>query len=235
MMLCMFCWNLAKADTEPNNNTSAGADNLSLNGSVAGTIGAADNNDYYLMTANADGDITINLSNTTNAYNYIYLYDNDGSTQLGTTSGYAGSGISLTVAGLSAGSYYVRVYSTDPLTSYSLSNTLALPAIANDAEPNDAYTSALTIAQNGSKSGHIAYRYNGGAIDNDDYYKMTSTNDGNITVSLSNNDNSYIYIYLYDNDGTTQLGTTSGYAGSGISFTANGLGAGDYYIRVYTS
>ena len=39
-----------------------------------------------------------------------------------------------------------------------------------DAEPNDVYTDALVLAKNSSADGHLGYRYNGGALDQIDWY-----------------------------------------------------------------
>ncbi|MEP7264159.1 MAG: PPC domain-containing protein, partial [Bacteroidota bacterium] len=233
LLLGFFLAFYAKADTEPGNNSPIGTpDVLSVGGSQPGSIGPADNDDYYQLTTTADGNLTISLSNNNDAYTYIYLYDSNGATQLGSTSGSALGGIQFTSNGLAAGTYYVRVFGTD-LTNYSVSSSLATVPVANDTEPNNTPGTALTIAVNTSTTGHIAHRYNGGTFDQDDYYSVTTTADGNLTVSLTNTNNQYTYIYLYDNDGATQLGATSGSAGLGISFTASGLAAGSYYVRVY--
>jgi len=234
-----FASYVAKADTEPDNNTPAGADLMAQNDSVSGNIAStsADFYDYYVFTTTQDGDITLTLKTDNGGYRYLYLYDSDGSTQLGGTANYGPSPIQATVYGLAAGTYYALVYtnSTSYTGSYTLLNSIATPAIANDVEPNDSYTSALPMTENGSVSGHIAYRFNGGSFDGSDYYQFTTTSDGSINLSLTTDNTGYRYIYLYDNNGTTQLGSASNFGPGPVSFTVNGLAAGTYYALVYTN
>jgi hypothetical protein len=227
-------------DTEPND-VPAQALTIAQNGSKTGHIGyrynggSLDQDDYYKLVTTTDGNLTVNFQNNNNTYQYVYLYDNDGTTQLTSTQGNAQAGISLTANGIAAGTYYIRVSTPNNqnYSNYTLSNTIA-PTAFNDVEPNDIPAQALTIAQNGSKTGHIGYRFNGGSFDQDDYYKLVTNTDGNITFSLQNDNDHYHYVYLYDNDGTTQLGSTQGNALAGISTTVIALAAGTYYIRVYT-
>ncbi len=223
------------ADTEPDNNLpGTTTDAINIGGGAAGSLGPSDSYDYYQLTNGADGNITINAANDNNAYIYIYLYDSDGTTQLAVNSGYALSGISLTATGLQAGNYYAMIYCTSP-TNYTLTAVLNPPVYANDAEPNNIIVQATALTLGNTVSGHLAYRANGGTIDNYDYYKITSTADGDIVVNLSNDNNAYCYVYLMDEDGVTQLSTASGYAAGGISLTGTGLSAGNYYIQVYGS
>jgi hypothetical protein len=235
LLLGFFLAFYAKADTEPGNNApGTTTDVLTMGGSQSGSVGPADNFDYYQLTAGADGDITISLTNNNNEYTYIYLYDSDGATQLGTTSGTALAGISFTANGLAAGNYYVAVYNTSG-TNYTVSASLATVPVTNDVEPNNSVAQATAIPINTNVTGHIGYRANGTLYDQYDYYTIVTTADGDITVSLTNTNNQYTYIYLYDNDGVTQLGSASNNAGSGISFTTSGLAAGTYYVIVYGS
>jgi PKD-like domain/Putative metal-binding motif/Secretion system C-terminal sorting domain/Bacterial pre-peptidase C-terminal domain len=224
-----------KADTEPGNDTpGTTTDVLTMGGSQAGSLGGADTYDYYQLTSGADGNITISLTNNNNAFTFIYLFDADGTTQLGTTANFAGSGISFTANGLAAGNYYAAVYATTA-NNYILSASLTPVPVVNDAEPNDNPAQAVSLTINSSTTGHIGHRFNGGTYDNDDYFIFSTTADGDITISLTNTNNAFTFIYLYDNDGTTQLGTTANFAGSGIAFTSTGLAAGTYYARVYGS
>lgn len=233
LMLALFYYGTAQADNEPaNNSPGTTTDVLSMGGSQGGQTGPGDFSDYYQLAAGADGNITVSLTNSNNEYVYIYLFNSDGSTQLGSTQGYAQSGIAFTANGLAAGNYYVQVYSNG-LQNYSVSASLVQPPQANDVEPNNTPATALPYIVGSTVTGHIVYYGNGNVYDNNDYYVFTTTTDGDITVSLSNNNNNYLYLYLYDSDGNTTLGTTQGYAQSGIGFTATGLAAGTYYMHVF--
>jgi hypothetical protein len=234
LLFMMLTWmNLqVKADVEPGNNAAGTTtDVLNTTGSQSGTLSPTDQNDFYQVTLIANGKLTISLSNLTNEYMYVYLYDSNGTTLLGTTNGYAGSTISFSRDGISAGTYFVLV-NCGSTSTYTLSASFLSPIYANDAEPNNTPAQALILNNNISKEGHIKFHQNGGGTDDSDYYIYTTTEDGNITVSLNNDNNGYTYIYLLDNDGSTILSTTNGYGNAGITFTANGIAAGTYYILV---
>ncbi|MBK7037535.1 MAG: hypothetical protein IPH42_14625 [Bacteroidetes bacterium] len=221
------------------NDTPLTALSMSENGSVNGHIGyringgTYDQSDYYQFTTTNDGNITIAFSSTEALhYNSIYLYDADGTTSLGSASGYGGA--SFTSNGLAAGTYYARMYyySSSSFSGYTLSNTVTTNGIVNDLEPNGTPAEALPMAENGSVNGHIGYRLNGGDYDVSDYYQFTTTNDGDITITFSSTEvGHYNSIYLYDNNGTTLLGSESGYGTA--TFTSVGLAAGTYYARMY--
>lgn len=233
LMLALFYYGTVQADNEPANNApGTTTDVLAMGGSQSGQNSPTDNYDYYQLTSGADGNITVSLTNVANEYVYIYLYNSDGLTQLGSGQGGAQSGIQFTAYGLAAGNYYVLVYS-GASQSYTVSASIVSPAQANDVEPNNSPATALACSINTNVTGHIAHYGNANNYDNFDYYVFTTATDGDITVSISNSNNNYIYTELYDNDGTTQLGATQGSAQAGITFTSTGLAAGTYYIRVY--
>ncbi len=235
ILLLLLCAGSLIADTEPGNNLPGTTPDVIVTGiGQTGSLGGGDQYDYFQLNTSSDGNISIHAINDNNAYIYIYLYDNDGVTQLGITSGYGMSGISFTASGLEAGTYYAMIYSLSA-NNYTLTASLFTPIAANDAEPNNTPAQATSLSLASTVSGHIAYRANGGAIDINDYYSITTTADGDITIHLQNENNAYNYFYLYDNDGTTQLQSGAGYAGSVITLTTNGLAAGTYFIRMYST
>ncbi|HMZ89757.1 MAG TPA: T9SS type A sorting domain-containing protein [Chitinophagales bacterium] len=223
-------------DTE-SNNTYLLATDLTENGSTEGHIGyrynggTYDTDDWYKVVTTNDGAITATFANTFGAYNTIYIYDNDGTTVLGSSSNYGSS--SITIPGKAAGTYYIRLYyySTSHFNGYTLSNTVTPTAYDNDAEPNDLFSEAtVTIPENDSVSGHIGHRYNGGTYDTDDWYLLELTQDGQINLNLNYGFGQYHGIYLYDSDGTTVLANNFNY--NAATVTRNNLSAGTYYAKV---
>jgi hypothetical protein len=228
----------AMADNEPaNNSPGTTTDVLVPNGpSQSGTVDlATDADDYYALTTTADGDITINISTSNGNLVYYYLYDSDGTTNLNGSHYLYGGSSNFTTNGLAAGSYYVRVNSSNNSNSYTVSATLTVPTYTNDTEPNGLYAQALNLNVNDSTEGHIGYRYNGGSSDNDDWYKIVTSQDGDLNISISTANSNIVYYYLYDSDGTTNLNGSHYLYGGTDNFTTNGLAAGTYYVRIYAT
>ncbi len=180
----------------------------------------------------------------------VWLYDGDGTTQLGYAEVYNSSGSAtnlITADGLAPGTYYIKVQSYNPnseFANYTISDSLFTTPLANDAEPNGNMATAIALTQDGSATGHVGYHYNN-QRDSTDWYKVTTTADGLLRVYLSTQLGS-IYsttstnpldmnVWLYDGDGTTQLGYAEVYSGAGPAtnlITADGLAPGTYYIKV---
>ena len=229
LLLLFFASNYVWADTEPDNNNAVTADAMTVDIASTGTINlASDLIDYYAFTTTADGKITLSLTGDV-TYLTVRLYDADGTTVLGTVSDY--STVIVTVDGLAAGNYYAAVVAYAAYAgNYSITSSLINAEYANDAEVNDTFSEALDIAENGSVTGHIGFRYNGGTYDMNDWYKVVTTQDGKITATFANNTGDYNTIYIYDNDGVTLLGSTADYGTDTLIVT--GKAAGTYYIRL---
>lgn len=223
-------------DVEPND-TRALAKVLPLNGSKTGHINYYYNNtkdtyDWYKVTTNADGRLRLTMTSANGQNVYAYLYDNDGTTELA-SSYTSGSAVVVNKDGLSAGTYYVRVntYYSSEFAPYTLADSLFTPAQPNDTEPNDTKAQAITLAENSTTTGHINYYYNL-LKDGADWYKLTTTRDGMISITITSNNGQNVWAYLYDNDGTTQLNAQ--YTTGTTTLNTDGLQAGTYYIRVNT-
>jgi hypothetical protein len=224
-------------DAEPDS-TKAQALILPLNGSKKGHIGYYYNNhrdsvDWYKVTTNADGELDISITVNTGAhYISLKLYDNDGITLLNYQD-YIHPAATIKTDGLAAGTYYIKLYctGTNDFDTYTLSDTLIKPTIITDVEPNGTANQALTLAQNGSAQGHVGYYYNN-RRDTADWYKLTTTNDGELDITLSYNyGNHFISMHLYDANKTTVINYQD-YISPSATIKTDGLAAGTYYIKV---
>ncbi|MFN3939175.1 MAG: hypothetical protein ACK4IY_01225, partial [Chitinophagales bacterium] len=216
------------------NNTFGTANAISLGDTITGGIlGTAADIDWFAVSTTENGALSANLELTGGGYIYINIFDNDGVTSLAGGGLYLAGTHTVTFNKPAAGDYFIRLQYYDGFTNvtYSLTTTFAPPAQAADAEPNDAYLTAVTIAENGSMEGNIGYRYNGGSFDVDDWYVVETTQDGTLSATLTNPGGNYFGVYIYDNDGVTQL--VSNFFYGSTTATKAGLQAGTYYIRVY--
>src|SRR5262249_3264185 len=112
---------------------------------------------------------------------------------------------------------------------YTITDSLLKPAQANDPEPNNSKDQAINLTVGSTVTGHINYYYNL-QRDAEDWYKLVTTKDGQITATITSANGQYIWVYLYDNDGTTQL--NANYTNSSITISTDGLAAGTYYLKI---
>ena len=226
-------------DSEPNN-SKADAKTLLLNNSTTGHTNyyynlQRDSSDWYKVTTNADGQLTLSLTPANGENVWIYLYDNNGTTLL--NSGYSTGAFNVTTDGLAAGIYYVRVncYYNYKFAPYTLSNTLSLYTNANDAEPNSKAYQAKTMPANGTVTGHVGFYYNN-QRDSADWHKINYTGSGALTITANFEPTKaygYKYCYLQIWKDTLAAPIYSSYT-AGPSLTANltSLSQGYYWVRV---
>lgn len=225
---------LALDNDDENNDVVANAVTISENSTIEGHIGyytegARDPDDWYEITTTEDGILNFSITQSLVQHTWMYIYDTDGITIL--ASGYDNTPFSVSRNDLAAGTYYLRVrmYYTYGYNSYSISNTITPPALENDSEPNDVVETAVTISPNSTLEGHIGY-YTNGARDADDWYEITTTEDGILNFALTGALVQHTYMYIYDTDGITVL--SSDYSNGPFSISRNDLAAGTYYLRV---
>ncbi len=228
LILMLFLVNTVKAaETEPNN-TSAQANTLALNGSNTGKINTADA-DWWKVTTTADGKLSLTLTKAGTKSVALALYDNNGTTVL--TSSTSTTTFTKTMDGLAAGTYFIKLNassSTDTL-SYTLSNSLVLPAQANDAEPNNASSAATVIANNSTKTGHVGYYYNL-KRDTSDWYKITTTSIKKLKLNLKPASGQSLTMSLYAGNAKSLIKTISN--SLAFSITTDGLEPDNYYVKI---
>lgn len=154
-MLIIFI-QAAKANESEPNNTPGQADVLALNGANNGKISTTCDIDWWKVTTTANGKLNITLSGVS-TYVYVYLYDNDATTELEAT--YTASTVTISEDGLAPGTYYIKVncYYPGDVSSYTLSNTLTVATPANDAEPNNTRAQAKVLPVSSTKTGHVGF------------------------------------------------------------------------------
>ena len=250
-------------DAEPDGNKLA-AVTLPVNTPLTGHVGyyynhQRDTADWYKVTTNADGLMRVYITTATSSiYSTtstdqldvnVTLYDNDGTTQLGSVevfNGYGPATNMITSDGLAPGTYYIKVqpFSTAEFANYTITDSLFTSGLPNDTEPDGNKLTAVTLPVNSALTGHVGYYYNS-LRDTADWFKVTTTGDGLLRVYLSTSFGSKyststtnqldVNVTLYDNDGTTVLGAVevfNGYGPATNMITADGLAAGTYYIKV---
>jgi hypothetical protein len=221
---------LADADDTP-----AGAVLLAPNSSSSGSLtdlAPADNVDWWKITTTFDGSLVVKTTSDPALEIDLYLYDQDGTTQIASYDVSFGIHDSTHCYNLTPGTYYVLANCYSGHGSYSISNVYVPTGLANDSELNDSASIAQTLAPNSSTTGHLGYRGNN-HNDGVDWWKVTTTFDGVLVVNTTSNATLDIDLHLYDKDGKTQIAGYDTSVGIHEATHRYDLTPGTYYVQAY--
>ncbi len=232
LMLCIFCWNIAKAQTETEPNNVWNQSNLTtIGGTGTGTTASGGDEDWWRVVTPGDGKLTVSWTLTSGILIYCQVYDTLGTILL--ANNYTGTTATHNIDGLAKGTYYIRFvayYSTDAPT-YSFTPTFTAASVANNIEPDSTVILAKTLPLNVSVTGHIGYYFNNHR-DSTDWYKVNVVQDGLLSYTITSENGQNVYAQLFDGDGTSYF--VGGYTTSSATYTKDGLAPGTYYIRIFT-
>ena len=231
----------ASGDVEPNN-TSEGARSVGvlLPGVatvVAGQLGQLNSSgdrdvvDYYRVPVGMNGNLQLNLSGSASSY-YLSVYDRDGNLLTIVDDG------TMTLTGLAAGDYFIKVSEFDAVSSYWLSTTLTAggPVSFSDVGSNDTQATAVSLGKVNSSQNFVGvgkltrgdvdwYRFettatwNGsmnfaGAADSDNPRQLTAMPAGTYYAKVQTN--SYVgmeaTLYLWDPVTSATIEQMTGYS-----------------------
>jgi hypothetical protein len=219
------------SENEPNNSLET-ANVLALDGNISGSFSAADNSsDYFKLTTTVDGKLTVTVTADAGLCVSLYFLSETGLYTL-YNNGSCGTGNysnTITVNNLAAGLYFLEATNSG-YGNYSISNTFVPASLSNDTEPNDEVLTALTIAPNSSKIGHLGFR----KVNTDyyDYYKLTTTTDGKLTIDIAPDPTLCVDLTVNNESGSMNL-YSNGYCSNPShtnSLVINNLAAGTYSI-----
>jgi hypothetical protein len=221
---------LAVAESEPNNTWNT-ADVITLGATGTGTAGIPQEQDWWQVTSTENGKLTVSFTSTNGTYFNCNVYDNGGTIFF--AGSYTAGTNSVNVDGLAAGTYYIQIfaYYGGQTATYSFTPTWTAPAQANDVEPNGTRNQAKVLNLNGSKTGHIDY-YHNNSRDTLDWFKVTTIQNGRLSISITSHNGHNVFAELFDNNGTIYLG--GGFTASTGTWNIDGLAKGTYYIRIRT-
>jgi hypothetical protein len=201
------------------------------NGTGGGTITDQFTNQYWKVTTTTDGYLRFQLTPASGLVLYMVLYDTDGTTTL------VGSVQTEAYAYLKPGTYYLLVYKwSGTNSSYTVATSFSSPSRSTDPEPNNTPATATILSPSGLSTGHIGY-LSGGQTDTDDYWKITTTEDGWLRVQVRSDslnargERLDFNVILYDINGTSSMRTDNQYGT--FSQVDLFLRPGTYYVRVW--
>ena len=213
----------------------ATAVSVSPNGSAGGAMSDASTNHYWKVTTTANGYLRVQITSASTIDIDVTLYDNDGTTYI-TSDGQTGT-YSEVFGFVKPGTYYVYARRwTGTTGSYTITSTFVSPSRAVDQEPNDTPAGALALSPTGMLTGHLGF-YAAAKTDIEDYWKITTTEDGWLRVQVRSDsldlrgDQRFdLDLTMYDINGTSYI-ASDGRSGTFSQVDAF-LRPGTYFIRV---
>jgi Ca2+-binding RTX toxin-like protein len=195
---------------------------------VRGQLSTIDDIDWFVLASEGTGDLQIAFDaptdSTSTDYFRVWVYDEDANLL---ASRATGRDISFTVGARTKGNYFVAITSAGNvyynLGQYGLTVTAIASSVNRESEPNDTSTSADDVSLNEPILGQLA------ASDDEDYYAVTMSSPGVLTLSFDGPTNSnftnYFTVSVFSPTGTL-LGTRS--TGSDTSLDVKATTAGRY-------
>ncbi|MEH7415073.1 hypothetical protein V7266_07285 [Neobacillus drentensis] len=214
------------------NNTAETANPILLNTSYKGAIQYSSDNDYYVFTTPADGNVTISTKRNQKSSWGITLYYDDlkKSQYFDTGYGTTATGYEERQYGLPKGTYIIKVNNSNSAEDIGYDFQVKFTAGSQyEKEQNDSFEFANLIQLNKSYNGVINDYYD------KDHYVFTVPNDGNITLSMKRDTKASWYVSLYSIDGGKLYKTFSTAYGStvtGYDEKQIGLPKGTYIVRI---
>ncbi len=219
-----------------NNEGFESAQTFNQNSTINGLIGYryngdVDSEDWFSVTTNAEGELSIDITSVNGQNVYAQLFDGNGTTLL--VSDYTTSTKTISKDGLAPGEYFIKVktYYSSEFSPYILSNNLILPPHSTDQESNNDHTAAINFTLNSNTNGLIGYQYNG-VRDAKDWYSVTTPYDGKLSLTVSSLNGQNVYVKLFDGNGTRLF--VSDYTTSTKTIEKDGLAAGEYFVEIST-
>lgn len=218
---------------------------VSGNRSVREFVGSADRDDYYRFTLASTSNLNLSLNSLSDYAELEIIFDSNGNGQVDYNetlgNGYGDSNDNASISSpLGAGTYFIRVnaYYGSTNTNYTLEVSATATLGTTPTDPGSTLGTAFNIGiVSGSRT---SVREFVGSVDHDDYYRFTLASTRSLNLSLSGLSDSAYAELIFDSNGNgvydydESLYSTSG--SSSNSGTINRtLGAGNYFIRVYTS
>jgi len=134
---------------------------------------------------------------------------------------------------LAPGTYFIKCYRYSGVySSYSITSQFTPADLPNDLEPNDSAQIAQVLPLNGSNTGHLGYHGNG-VTDIFDWWKVTTTEDGKLSINILYNSTICVEIYLYDQNSSSLLTSDVYCSDTNKTIFYNNLIPGTYFIKCY--
>lgn len=237
LALLMVCTILtASAETEPNDNYTQ-ANTISFNGSTTGTMDSMDTyQDWFKISTSFDAAITITgiFDDTLSARVELY----DANLNLLDSSL---TGTDTLLAKFQCGRadiFYVKITHRSGKGTYVLKTNFKIPLVLlAENEPNNSSLQYLDFTSgnpSGSIGAHMGYEDKNKVIDTKDWFRFSSTKNGQLHVYATIDSSLYGSVKLYDNNLNLLNSSSSNITGD-VEFIRSCVAPNTFYIEVTRS
>ena len=236
-----FTENTGQFETEYNN-TKEESNGMSENKAITGNLYKSDDVDFYKLTLDKPGKMTLNFKHANLNDNHIYWFvtmrDNDNYTVLDLSSAGNVTDTNSYINYLRPGTYTVEIKANTPYmqtnyhsrADYTLSINFTENTGQFETEHNNTKEKANEMSKNKEMTGNL-YK-----SDDVDFYKFTLDKPGKVTLNFKhanfNDSHTYWFVTMRDNNNYTVLNLSS--AGNVVDTNSNSnyLSPGTYTIEI---
>ncbi len=190
---------------------------------------------WFAVPVNVDGNLSVTL-NPSDGVNMQLKLCTPEKNEI-TRNDCWGNSLTLNVNGLKPDTYYISIwgyYGNLEGHGYTLTTEFSIAELENDIEPNNNSGDANSFPINGKVTGHIGYdgRWASNPADEIDWWKITTLEDGILTVTIAQVDPVNLQLAIFRPDGSTEI-MRADTGGDTTRLTINNLREGTYFIRVF--
>ena len=219
------------------------AEEIELGGSASGSLEQGKDNAWFKVTTTEDGQLSFTISSQTALkVNYIEIctLKEDGSDYANRNTTWVNAdNNSVTAVDAAPGTYYLHVNRSSGNGTFTVTSAFTKNTYTNDNERNDTWDKAVEKDINSEWLGHLGYRYDGNYTDNDDWFKVTTTEDGELSFTIPSETTlniNYIEICTLMKDGSNYSNRNTTWVNAeNKTVTAVDAAPGTYYLHVNRS
>lgn len=205
---------------------------LPLGTSVTGQLGPAHGDDWYQVTIDYPGRLTVRAEAAADLPIQMRLYYND--SILHSDTGGSSTIREVERADLHSGTYLVRVSRAGGEGSYSLRAVHTPSTYREDPKPNESVADAIPLDLGHSTQGMLGY-FMQGRTDGEDWYRFTTTVPGHVVLQVQAEETLTIQTRLYAPNAATILHSDTGGTASARTVERPDLQPETYYLRISRS
>jgi hypothetical protein len=192
-------------------------------------------NVWFAVPVNADGNLSVTLTPSDGVNMQLMICTPE--TNEITRGDCWGNPLTLSVNGVKPDTFYIRLwgyYGSIESHEFTLTTEFSVAVLQNDNEPNDIFADANLLSLNNTLTGHIGYNgyWTGNPADEIDFWKVTTTGDGILTVTITQVEPVNLQLAIYRPNGETDIVHADTW-GDTTSLTIYNLSDGTYFVRIF--